>query len=96
VKAVRLSQALHRLDGLALRLDTQHQARAQRAAVNNDCAGPAVTCEASLFTAGKFQHITENFEQTLAGLAQELGLLAIDSCFYYCFLRHLGRRLNLF
>ena len=94
MQAIGPSQSFDRLDRLALRLHAQHQAGAQRAAVNNDSAGSAVARQASFFAASQFEHITQGLKQALARLTQEFSLLSIDSCFDYYFLCHFFRRLT--
>src|SRR5438132_1118855 len=94
MKTVRLGEALHGLDFLALGLYRQHQAGAQRAAVDDYGTGAAVAGEASFFAAGKFEHIAQRLKHALARLAQELSRLTIDRCFDYYFLCHFRCRFN--
>ena len=76
------------VDLVALRLDPEHQARVDRAAVEDHAAGAAVAGVAAFLAAGQPQHVAQNLEQALARLAQELGPFAVDRRFYYCFVIH--------
>ena len=79
-------EAFNCADRFPFNLDSEYQAGTRGTAVDDDGTCAAIAGEASLFTAGQFQFVAQDFEQALAGLAEELQGLAIDSGFYNCFL----------
>ncbi len=75
-------------DFFALRLDAEHQARADDAAVDQHAACAAVASQASFLGAGKFDHVAQSFEQALTRLAEEFDGFAVNCRFNQCLLSH--------
>ena len=75
-------ESLDGRDVFALRLDAEHQARTDRAAIDHHGARAAIAGQASFLRAGEFEHVAQGFEQALARLAQELDGFAVDCRFY--------------
>src|SRR5581483_3065853 len=90
LQRVQLLAACHALDGadrLAVRLDAQHQARADEAPIDGDAAGAAIAGGASLLGAGEPQLVAQDVEQRLLRLAEELHLVPVHRR-RYVVLRH--------
>src|SRR5439155_16401013 len=65
VQLLALSQALDRLDRLALGLGAEHQARADEPPVDDDAAGAAIARAAAFLAAGEMQVVAQHVEQRL-------------------------------
>ncbi len=70
--------ALDRLDRLAFGLDSQHQAGAHQAPVDDDAAGAAVAGAATFLGAGEPQLVAQCLQQGLARFAKKFDLVAVD------------------
>ena len=82
VQLAALGHALDGVDLLALGFDAENEAGGYDSTVELDGAGAAVAVVATLFGAGQADHVAQHFQQALAGLAQEVRVLAVDYRLY--------------
>ena len=80
MQPTRRSHALDGLDLTARYLDAQNQAGVNDAAVQHNGTCPTVTVVASLFGAGHAENVSQHFQQALARLTQEVGVLTVYLC----------------
>jgi hypothetical protein len=71
-----------------LNLNAEHQAGIHKFAVKNNVARAAVAIVAAFLAAREAQFIAQDFQQTLARLAEELGICAVNLGLNVRFLGH--------
>ena len=89
VQPGRRGDAFDRANGRPFGLDGQHEAAIDRSAIHDDRARSAVAVRATFLRAGQVHVVSQDFEQRLSRLAQEFGLVAVESGRDDSFLGHI-------
>jgi len=78
MQAVFACDALDGRNALALHLGGHDETAVDQASVEDDVARAAIPVVAAFLGAGQLELIAQDFEQAVAGFAQEFGFLAVD------------------
>ena len=71
--------AFDRLYFTSFSIETEHQARKNRTAINQHVTGATLTQLAAVLRSGQAEIFTQNFEQRLVRCESDFGLFAVES-----------------
>ena len=86
VESFRTGQALDSGNLSAVGFNSKYQAGINDSAIQGNSARTTIAVVAALLGASESEDVSKNFQQTLAGFAEEIYLVAIDVCLYVTWL----------